>query len=411
MTRDVGDDVRCRRFIYTELLLMAETETSRSRTAASRQKAQSYWDKVTEGASLEQLWKQFHADARQSYALYSREVDWEEIQGKKPLKRWLHSVWAVFQSLLMKLSPARRVLLMVAMALVIVPLPATLAGASDIAITRMYAIGSILLFALLALELADRVTMKRDLEIAREIQRWLVPERPPSLPGAEVAFATRPANTVAGDYYDVLHRGGSQGDGHNDDRWLIVVADVAGKSMPAALLMATFQASLHTLLTATATLPELVSGLNRYACAHSQGGRRFTTALFAEYQPATHQLTYINAGHNAAILQRGNGAIEHLASSGLPLGIPVPDGGGFTYEEKTLHLVPSDTLVIFTDGMVEAVDSAGMEYGEERLLTTLSFPVGQTAAVTLERLFADVARFVGDTQQQDDMTCLVFHCS
>jgi len=405
MTRDDGDDGD----LFILSFAMAETETRRSRTATPGQKAQRYWEKVTEGASLEQLWKQFRADARQSYALYSREVDWEEIQGKKPLKRWLHSVWAVFQSLLMKLSPARRVLLLVAMVLVIFPLPATLAGVADTTITRMFACGAILLFALLALELADRVTMKRDLEIAREIQRWLVPERAPSLPGADVAFATRPANTVAGDYYDVLRRPDRNGNGN--DRWLIVVADVAGKSMPAALLMATFQASLHTLLTATETLPELVAGLNRYACAHSQGGRRFTTALLAEYQPAFRQLTYINAGHNPAIVKRSNGAIEHLASSGLPFGIPIPDDAGFTYEEKPLNLSPGDTVVIFTDGLVEAVNAAGLEYGEERLIAALSFPIKETAALMLERLFADVARFVGETHQQDDITCLVFHCS
>jgi serine phosphatase RsbU (regulator of sigma subunit) len=405
MTRDHGDG--CDLFILS--FAMAETETRRSRTPTSGQRAQSYWEKVTEGASLEQLWKQFQADARQSYALYSREVDWKEIQGKKPLKRWLHSVWAIFQSLLMKLSPARRVLLLVAMVLVIFPLPATLAGVADTTITRMFAYGALLLFALLALELADRVTMKRDLEIAREIQRWLVPEQPPSLPGADVAFATRPANTVAGDYYDVLHR--LDRDGNGNDRWLIVVADVAGKSMPAALLMATFQASLHTLLTVTGTLRELVAGLNRYACAHSQGGRRFTTALLAEYQPASRQLTYINAGHNPAIVRRGNGTIERLASSGLPLGIPFPDSAGFTYEEKMLDLSPGDTVVIFTDGLVEAVNAAGLEYGEERLVAALNFPIKETAALMLERLFADVARFVGVTYQQDDITCLVFHCS
>src|SRR5262249_43719886 len=161
----------------------------------------------------------------------------------------------------------------------------------------------------------------------------------------------------------------------------------------------------------TETLPELVAGLNRYACAHSQGGRRFTTALFAEYQPALRQLTYINAGHNPAIVKRSNGAIEHLASSGLPLGIPIPDSSRFTYEEKPLNLCPGDTVVIFTDGLVEAVNAAGLEYGEERLIAALSFPIKETAALMLERLFADVARFVGETHQQDDITCLVFHCS
>src|SRR5215831_6155052 len=152
------------------------------------QAAKAYWERVTEGASLEQLWKEFHSDARQSYNLYSREVNWEKIRAeRKPFKRWLQSVWAVFQALLMKLSPARRVLLLAAMVLVLIPLPATLGGANDTSLARMLAIGATLLFALLALELADRVTMKRDLEIAREIQHWLVPEKPPAIPGAELA--------------------------------------------------------------------------------------------------------------------------------------------------------------------------------------------------------------------------------
>jgi len=369
------------------------------------QAAKAYWERVTEGASLEQLWKEFHSDARQSYNLYSREVNWEKIRAeRKPFKRWLQSVWAVFQALLMKLSPARRVLLLAAMVLVLIPLPATLGGANDPSLARMLAIGATLLFGLLALELADRVTMKRDLEIAREIQHWLVPEKPPAIPGAEIAFATRPANTVAGDYYDVLRH-----PANDQERWLIVVADVAGKSIPAALLMATFQASLHTLLTAMPGLSDLVTGINRYACDHSQDGRRFTTALFAEYEPLSRKLTYINAGHNAAILRRANGSFEHLSSTGLPLGIPTPAGVS-SYAETALQLASGDTLVIFTDGLVEAVNAQGLEYGEERLLAALRFPVTETPPLLLERLLADVGRFVGETHQQDDITCLVFRC-
>jgi phosphoserine phosphatase RsbU/P len=387
---------------------MPEQATKRSFSAQARNGwggAQRFWDKLTEGSDLAQLWQQFHADARQSYALYSREVDWEEIRGQKPLRRWLHATWAVFYSLLMKLSPARRVLLLLATILVVAPLPVTLAGAQDIAAERMLAVGAGLLFVLLSLELADRVTMKRDLEIAREIQSWLVPGHPPAIAGAEVAFATRPANTVAGDYYDVLPWR------HGDhDCWLIVVADVAGKSIPAALLMATFQASLHALLTATDTLADLVAGLNRYACDHSQGGRRFTTAFIAEYEPATRRLSYINAGHNAPVLKHGNGSIDHLPSSGLPLGIPAINGSAADYSESSLELLPDDTLVVFTDGLVEAVNYQGVEYGEERLLQALKFPIKETAALMLERLLAEVGRFVGETHQQDDITCLVFRC-
>lgn len=379
-----------------------------ARTRNTGQRIQRYWEQVTEGANLDQLWRQFRADARQSYALYSREVDWEAIQGKSRVKRWLHSTWAVFHSMLMKLSPARRVLLLAAMFLVLYPLPSMLFSNTVVAeagLARMFVLGAGVLFVLLALELGDRVTMKRDLEIAREIQRWLIPEKPPAIPDADVAFATRPANTVSGDYYDVLPRPSQDG-----ERWLLVVADVAGKSIPAALLMATFQASLHTLIGASETLSDLVAGLNGYASAHSQGGRRFTTALFAEYEPASRRLTYINAGHNAAILKRTDGAFEYLKATGLPLGIPSPEGTAATHEEKSLQLSSGDTLVIYTDGLVEAVNAQGEEYGDERLLAALHFSIKETAALMLERLFADVGRFVGETHQQDDITCLVFEC-
>lgn len=375
---------------------------------------QRYWQRVTEGANLEQLWRQFQADARQSYALYSREVDWDSLQGKGRVQRFFHAVWAVFHSMLMKLSPARRVLLLAAMLLLIYPLPAILFTehvAAEAGLLKLFALGGALLFILLALELADRVTMKRDLEIAREIQHWLIPEQPPSVANAEIAFATRPANTVSGDYYDVLPwpRSGAQ---LGCDRWLMAVADVAGKSIPAALLMATFQASLHTLIGASETLSDLVTGLNAYACAHSQGGRRFTTAFFAAWEPESRRLTCINAGHNAAILKRANGNMECVNSTGLPLGItPLIPAGGTNdgpYPEVELQLEPGDTLVIFTDGLVEAINAQGTEYGDERLVGVLRWANNVGSRLLLDRLFGDVSAFVGETHQQDDITCLVF---
>lgn len=382
-----------------------QTQPTGTRPRPGR-RIQNYWERVTEGANLQQLWKQFSADARQSYALYSREVDWDALEGRSRFKRGFHATWAVFQSMLMKLSPARRVLLLAAMVLLVYPLPALLFVenvAAEAGLIKMFALGAALLFVLLALELADRVTMKRDLEIAREIQHWLIPERPPAMQNADLAFATRPANTVSGDYYDVLPLLARPAD--PGERWLIVVADVAGKSIPAALLMATFQASLHTLIGASETLSDLVAGLNGYATAHSQGGRRFTTAFFAEYNCASRLLSYINAGHNSPILKRTNGNFEPLNATGLPLGIPPTQDG---YEQKTIQLEPGDTLVIYTDGLVEAVNSQGVEFGDDRLLAALRFPLKETSALMLERLFAEVGRFVGETHQQDDITCLVF---
>jgi len=166
---------------------------------------------------------------------------------------------------------------------------------------------------LLALEIADRVTMKRDLEIAREIQSWLVPDVPPRIPGYEFAFVTRPANTVAGDYYDVFARN-CNGD---PDSVLVTVPDVAGKRIPAALLMASFQASLRVLSATPSSLDDVIHRLNSAACSNSQGGRRFTTAFLAELNSSTGQLTYVNAGHNPPALCRSSGEIERLTRGGM----------------------------------------------------------------------------------------------
>jgi phosphoserine phosphatase RsbU/P len=201
--------------------------------------------------------------------------------------------------MLMKLSPARRVLLLIAIVLLAFQ-PSLRFEASREAEVHLAAVGVAILFVLLAVELADRVTMKRDLEIAREIQEWLVPENPPEVPGLDIAFATRPQNTVAGDYFDAFVRPVPAAKSETQPL-LVAVADVAGKSIPAALLMATFQASLHTLTATSATLDEVVTNLDRYCRAHSLDGRRFTTAFLAELHIDTREIVYVNAGWNSRV--------------------------------------------------------------------------------------------------------------
>jgi sigma-B regulation protein RsbU (phosphoserine phosphatase) len=144
--------------------------------------------------------------------------------------------------------------------------------------------------------------------------------------GLEIAFATRPANTVAGDYHDIFPRrmfDGSSRDrspGATAESFFIAVADVAGKSVPAAMLMATIQASLRALCMLPGSLTEVAERMNRYACSNSQSGRRFTTAFLAKYEPASRKLHYVNAGHDPPLLRRHSGAAEELRAGGLPLG-------------------------------------------------------------------------------------------
>src|SRR5947199_8016759 len=350
-----------------------------------------FWQRVSEGRQLDDLWSQFAADARSSYGFYDRDVDWEEIHKLSPWRRPLHVARQFFWALLLKMSPARRVLLLIAFVML---------ALSAINSQKNFEVIAVLLFVLLlSLELADKVTMKRDLEIAREIQTWLVPSQPPEVAGANIAFATRPQNSVAGDYYDAFYP-----DPENREKLMVVIADVAGKSVPAALLMATLQASLRTIAPENAPLAELVARLNRYACAHSLNGLRFTTAVLSEYHPTTRRLTYVNAGHNAPILRRANGALEKLEIGGLPLGIKVDA----TYETASLELRPGDALILFTDGVIEAFNASGEEFGNERWLATVRGLPDWSGHLCLRYLMERVDQFVGGTRQADDITCLVF---
>jgi sigma-B regulation protein RsbU (phosphoserine phosphatase) len=362
-----------------------------------------FWQRVTEGLALSDLWTQFRTDARTGYRLYSKDIDATRGAGVPRGRHFFNVVGQFFWAVLEKLSPARRVLLLVALVLVVFPAGGVSwsgeAGRTSFTVDFHFW-GGLLMFALLILEVGDRVVMKRDLQIAKEIQSWLLPAQPPPVPGMEIAFATRPANTVAGDYYDVFARPCSSA---QEGSFLLAVADVAGKSVPAAMLMATFQASLKTLCNTPGRLTELLTQMNRYACSNSQNGRRFTTAFIGEYVPATRTLTYVNAGHNNPILRRKTGAIERLAIGGVPLGI-LEDAA---YESATVTLEPGDWLVVFTDGVIEAENNAQQEYGEERLLVMLHSGVALAPAMLLNSIMADLDRFTGDAPQHDDVTCML----
>jgi hypothetical protein len=359
-------------------------------------KLRNFWQKISDGITIQQLWAQFRADARDSYQFYSKEVDRAPLEGESRWKHFWRTARGLFWAMIMKLSPGRRVLLLIALVLLFLPNIAINGGEegirSDTGAYKFFA--GVALVVLLAMELSDRVTMKRDLEIAREIQSWLMPSEAPSVPGVDIAFANRPANTVAGDYYDAFFR--------PNGRLLIVVADVVGKSVPAALLAATLQASLRTLAALPGSLPELVGQVNRYACEQSLQGRRFTTAFLGELDPATGALTYVNAGHNWPVLRHASGAIERLQAGGLPLGI----SAARPYQCGAATLAAGDLLLIFTDGLVEAEDDREREFGEARMLPVVQALDSATATGAIQHIMSSVDAFVGLTRQHDDITCL-----
>jgi sigma-B regulation protein RsbU (phosphoserine phosphatase) len=367
-----------------------------------------FWQRVTEGMRMSDLWTQFRKDAHSSYRLYSGDVDSTRMAGVHRRAHFTSLVKQFFWAFIEKLTPARRVLLLAALVLVCLPggewTWKVHSGEAKVFGLDFHFYGGILMFALLILEVGDRVVMKRDLQIAKEIQEWLLPASPPIVPGLEIAFATRPANTVAGDYYDVFAR--TRADS-STPTFLIAIADVAGKSVPAAMLMATFQASLKTLSSIPGSLTQLVSRMNRYACTNSQNGRRFTTAFIAEFDPASRRLTYVNAGHNNPILLRRSGLVERLDVGGMPLGIMEEA----IYQSAEVTIDTGDWLAAFTDGVVEAENILQQEYGEEKLLARLREGANLPPAVLLNNILVDIDCFAGSAPQHDDVTCMLLRAT
>ena len=385
----------------------APPPSAESARYARRVPGDGLWDRISEGRRVGELWSQFTADAQASYGFYGKDLDWEQLKTipgwRRPFRVAKHFFWA----LVMKMTPARRVLLFVALGMLVLSSPKVYLGHSFTFDFNFAGLAAVVFLLLLSLELADKVTMKRDLEIAREIQSWLVPSQAPPVAGASIAFHTRPQNSVAGDYYDAFY---PMEDAASGGKLFLVIADVAGKSVPAALLMATFQASLHTVAREGVSLQKLVQRLNRYACAHSLDGRRFTTAVLGEYDPATRQFNYVNAGHNAPVIRRyrpdGNVTMERLSSGGMPFGISLDA----TYEAGSVRLAPRDTMILFTDGVIEAFNAKGEEFSDPRWLNAVRSLPDWDAQGSLNFLMQRVDEFVGGTKQSDDITCLVLRC-
>jgi sigma-B regulation protein RsbU (phosphoserine phosphatase) len=359
--------------------------------------SQDGWRRLTAGLEIEELWTQFKMEAEESSRLYKQDVDRRPGKREQSWKEPFKILGALCWSVLKKLSPARRLFLLFTMLLAVL----SVIGFHFLFLTQEveFVLAFVGLLILLVLVIGDHISMKRDIEIAREIQRWLVPRRAPDVPGVDVAFATRPAKTIGGDYYDAFRRA-------TDGPLLIAVGDVSGKGIPAAMLMATFQAGLRALAGASGSLSELGGGLNRQVCANSQNGR-FTTAFLAELNPATGDLSYICAGHNPPILKRGDGSFERLTSDNIPLGIELEED----YKAGVTRLEPHDLLVIYTDGVTEARNEDQEEFGEARLLSLVQKVGGERAALTLSNIMQGLDEFVGDAPQHDDITCLIVRLS
>jgi sigma-B regulation protein RsbU (phosphoserine phosphatase) len=250
------------------------------------------------------------------------------------------------------------------------------------------------LTAAVASEAAQRERITSELEIARTVQERLFPRAAPGVPGLDLAGRCQPAQTVGGDYYDFFTTpSGATG---------FAIGDIAGKGVPAALLMAGLQASLRGLtLAGISDLADLMGKLNLLMYDASPSNR-FATFFCCLYEPATGRLRFSSAGHNPALLWRaGSNRPEWLRTRGPALGLTRKSA----YEQAELQLNPGDHLILYTDGVTEARNPAGDEFGEDRLATAMQSAQGSAANI-LEALIARTNAFASGATQHDDITLI-----
>jgi phosphoserine phosphatase RsbU/P len=368
----------------------------------------------TRDLKAEDLGRLFTRDTREAYEFFAKTIDPKQFEGLRWHRRLIVHLRLFFTAFTMKLSPARRIVYAASIIFAVVGvfnLMQLHVAQTDVGAVHViwpgvglpnglgsFVIALLLVHLIVLLEVADRLSLKNDLEIAREIQKAMLPPGRFRTPGADVAGFSRPANTVGGDFYEILPLG--------DGRLVVAVGDVAGKGSPASLLMALLLAMMRTLTDERLEPAELLARLNVQVCRQSPGNR-FITIFYAVLDLPTGELTYVNAGHTPPLLLRAGGGVDRLQSGGVALGMF--DGSHFETGRVLLQL--DDLLAIYSDGITEAEDPKGQPFDEQGLETVLTAERRNNVAATCAAVVRAVERHRADTRLADDLTLLLLRRS
>ncbi len=244
-------------------------------------------------------------------------------------------------------------------------------------------------------EAIEKQKLEDELSIARDIQKGLLPKDLPVIPGYDLAAINISSKQVGGDYYDLIRV--------NDDKFVIAIGDVSGKGTPASLLMANLQATIRALVPLDIHLPDLTQRVNDLVC-DSTSSDRFITFFWGILNTGTRKLRYVSAGHNPPFLFRNGGPFERLDKGGLILGIMK---SFLPYEQGEVEINPGDVLVLFTDGVSEAMNVQGEEFGEERLEAVIREHLGKPADEIQNAVIDAVRSHSAGAPQSDDITTVV----
>ena len=312
----------------------------------------------------------------------------QRISLMKWYKRWFFQIFWLLKSLFLKLSPLRRLLLILSLFFIL-----TSGSIGSNNIDARIIIGIVILLFILMLELKDKLLARNELEAGRVVQNALLPQKSPKIKGWDLWLYTRPANEVGGDLVDYIPL-----DAH---RIGVVLADIAGKGLGAALLMAKLQATLRALAPDFKSLENLGKKINdifyRDTLANS-----FASLIYLELNSKSGEVHLLNAGHFPPWLCKP-GIIEELSKGSAALGLC----SNTTYNEQVLNLMPDEFLLVYSDGLIEARSEKGQFFGEESVKTLLSEVSGMNAREICDTILNTVDKFMGKSRQSDDLSLII----
>ncbi len=333
-----------------------------------------------------------HENFRQLYRFYLDEERRADLESMGWVRRTWKRIWWLLKSLLAKLSPGRRLALAAAMLMALMGHWRFSTGKIQVGLDLRGWAFLILLFILM-LELKDKLLARSEIEVARQVQIALLPRTHPQPEGWSIWSMAQPANDVGADLVDYIDL--------PDGRLGIVLADVAGKGLGAALLTAKVQATLRAVAPEVRSLGDLGTRLN--TILHRDGiDNRFVTLFYFEIDGGSGRVRYLNAGHNPPLLVRATGVIETIDPSSIPLGMMAD----CTCREGHLDLQPGDLIVAYSDGLTEATNATGQEFGPDRLRALLPGLRGLPSEEIVARVTRDVNAFLGGLRPHDDLSLI-----
>lgn len=312
----------------------------------------------------------------------------QRIAQMKWYKRWFFQIFWLFKSLFLKLSPLRRLLLILSLFLIV-----TSGSTSVNNIDARNIIGIIVLLFILMLELKDKLLARNELEAGRVVQNALLPQKSPKIKGWDIWLYTRPASEVGGDLVDYISL--------DRVRLGVVLADIAGKGLGAALLMAKLQATLRAVAPDSKSLENLGKKINEIFYRDTSANS-FASLIYIELNSKSGEIRLLNAGHFPPLLYKSD-TIEELPKGSAALGLS-PET---IYSDQVRSLKQNDFLLVYSDGLTEARNEDGQFFGEESVRTLLSQVTGLNAREICEKMIDTVDKFTGKSHQNDDISLII----